>query len=81
MNVVRYFCLQLLGFSTFSQAIKKRLNKNIFGVLEGSILYTQNYMNMHKRILRGTLAAISQPTPIATIKSKFAISSDLFDSE
>ncbi|KIH47047.1 hypothetical protein ANCDUO_22898 [Ancylostoma duodenale] len=50
------------------------LSADFDGVIEGDTIYTMEYLNCHKNILRATLAAITKPLPISVIQARVGLS-------
>ena len=58
-----------------------RLGTSIKGLREESdpeIIFTENFVSLHKYQIRGTLSAISKPTPLALLISTFGFQERLF---
>lgn len=41
--------------------------------LQGNMLYTDSFVRRHKARVRGLLSAVTGPTPLQTVQSKFAL--------
>ncbi|EYB84570.1 hypothetical protein Y032_0314g2235 [Ancylostoma ceylanicum] len=50
------------------------LSDDFDGVIEGDTIYTMEYLNCHKNILRATLAAITKPLPVSVIQTRVGLS-------
>lgn len=66
----------------FQQIIKENSGRIIRGVKQDKqdllTYYTESYLNRHKSVIKGALAAITKPTQISTVISHCGIKENIF---
>ena len=63
-----------------ANAIEERIGKQIHGLLDSPLLYTDQFIQRNKAILRGKLRALTRPVPISVLMQGWPYQASLFHS-